>query len=212
MSAYGHDYRARHRRRVRWHHRGEGARRARHQSRLRRAVRQARRQLGLGQQQRVSAACKSLHIDTPLERMEFSDILNTVAVPDFARRDPIAAYVRYIASGDRIRFRTGVKHVQPGTPRVGAISTDLVAIEARKALKSAAAEPEDDPADEPLDHGDGGGQGAADDGAKVTSLHTERLPADLRPGLPDTSKYDRLLKPVATTTSTAATPKKSTSA
>lgn len=39
----------------------------------------------------------------------------------------------------------------------------------------------------------------ADAGAKVISLHTKRMPPDLRPGLPDMSKYDRLLKPVTTT-------------
>ncbi|GGU12058.1 hypothetical protein [Streptomyces lateritius] len=98
--------------------------------------------------------------------------------------------------------------------KVGAISTDLVTIEARKALENAATEPEDEPADDPLDYdGDGcGGEDTAADGAKVISLRTKRLPPDLRPGLPDMSKHDRLLKPVATTTSTAATPKKGTSA
>lgn len=97
--------------------------------------------------------------------------------------------------------------------KIGAVSTDLVAIEARKALENAEAEPEDGPADDPLDQdGDDGGEDTADGGAKALSLHAKRLPPDLRPGLPDMSKYDRLLKPIATTTSTATTPKKGTSA
>ncbi|PWI08822.1 hypothetical protein DIZ27_20435 [Streptomyces sp. NWU339] len=98
--------------------------------------------------------------------------------------------------------------------KIGAVSTDLVAIEARKALENAEAEPEDGPADDPLDQDDGnrGGEDAAGDGAKVLSLHAKRLPPDLRPGLPDMSKYDRLLKPVTPTTSTATTPRKGTSA
>lgn len=93
--------------------------------------------------------------------------------------------------------------------KVGAVSTDLVAIEARKALENAEAEPADDPLDQ---DGDDDGEDAAGDGAKVLSLHAKRLPPDLRPGLPDMSKYDRLLKPVTPTTSTATTPKKGTSA
>jgi len=32
----------------------------------------------------------------------------------------------------------------------------------------------------------------------VISLHARRLPPDMRPSLPDMSKYDRLLAPVAT--------------
>jgi hypothetical protein len=93
--------------------------------------------------------------------------------------------------------------------QVGAVSTDLVAIEARKALEHAEAEPDDDLLDQ--DGGDRSG-GTSGDGAKVISLHTKRLPPDLRPGLPDMSKYDRLLKPVTTARSTAATPQKGTSA
>ncbi|MFF3731188.1 hypothetical protein ACFYXM_12935 [Streptomyces sp. NPDC002476] len=97
--------------------------------------------------------------------------------------------------------------------KVGAISTDLVAIEARKALENAETEPDEEPADDLLDEDDGSsGEAPGEDGAKVISLHTKRLPPDLRPGLPDMSKYDRLLKPVTTKRSTATTPQKGTSA
>ncbi|WP_276096919.1 hypothetical protein [Streptomyces silvisoli] len=36
----------------------------------------------------------------------------------------------------------------------------------------------------------------------MISLHARRLPPDMRPSLPDMSKYDRLLAPVVTTNST----------
>lgn len=88
--------------------------------------------------------------------------------------------------------------------RVGSVSTDLVAIEARKALEmsgegASLCEPTDD-----------AGQGEEDQmvveepdaGAKVISLHTRRLPPDPRPALPDMSKYDRLLRPVTATKTT----------
>ncbi|MFF3920577.1 hypothetical protein ACFYZB_45750 [Streptomyces sp. NPDC001852] len=102
--------------------------------------------------------------------------------------------------------------------KVGAISTDLVAIEARKALENTPADTDDDADTGFVDEHDkhDGGEPARNGVAKVISLHTKRLPPDLRPGLPDMSKYDRLLKPLPTTTTTtsttAATPKKGTSA
>lgn len=77
--------------------------------------------------------------------------------------------------------------------RVGAISTDLVAIEARKAMENQGL---DETADEAGDLDDE----AVDvegEGAKVISLHARRLPPDARSALPDMSKYDRLLSPVA---------------
>lgn len=83
--------------------------------------------------------------------------------------------------------------------KIGSVSTDLVAIEARKAIEDAGEDPEcGDGADS--DTGDDGGTPEDDacdvQGAKVISLHTRRLlPADPRP-LPDLSKYDRLLKPM----------------
>ncbi len=84
--------------------------------------------------------------------------------------------------------------------KVGSVSTDLVAIETRKAVEMREAE---DVGDEP--DGDGGhdeqaGEAAYDDkadGAKVISLHA-RLPPDVRTALPDISKYDRPLKPATT--------------
>jgi transposase len=96
--------------------------------------------------------------------------------------------------------------------KVGSVSTDLVAIEARKAIEDAGVEERtDDPADGCGVDVPGSGEACRDDeidgevdeagagrGAKVISLHTRRLPADPRP-LPDMSKYDRLLSsPVRT--------------
>lgn len=79
----------------------------------------------------------------------------------------------------------------------GSISTDLVAIEARKALEGA----QDDqvhevpePAGQPEENDPFGREAVtvAGQGAKVISLHARRLPADSRPRLPDMTKYDRL--------------------
>ncbi|MGV9664848.1 flavin-containing monooxygenase [Nocardia niigatensis] len=65
----------------------------------------------------VSAAYRSLHINTSRQRMEFSDFPMPAHLPDFARHDQIAdyfdSYVRHFGFGDRIRFRTGVDHVRP---------------------------------------------------------------------------------------------------
>jgi dimethylaniline monooxygenase (N-oxide forming) len=65
----------------------------------------------------VSAAYKSLHINTSRQRMEFSDFPMPGHLPDFARHDQIADYfsdyVDHFGFGDRIRFRTGVDHVAP---------------------------------------------------------------------------------------------------
>ncbi|WP_433593676.1 flavin-containing monooxygenase [Nocardia sp. CA-145437] len=65
----------------------------------------------------VSAAYKSLHINTSRQRMEFSDFPMPAHLPDFARHDQIAdyfdSYVRHFDFADRIRFRTGVLHVAP---------------------------------------------------------------------------------------------------
>ncbi|AGP59153.1 hypothetical protein [Streptomyces rapamycinicus] len=68
--------------------------------------------------------------------------------------------------------------------KVGAVSTDLVAIEARKALENVDTEPEDDPLDQ---DGDDGDEGTADDGAKVISPHTKRLPPDWHQRMTPTS-------------------------
>lgn len=65
----------------------------------------------------VSAAYKSLHINTSRQRMEFSDFPMPEHLPDFARHDQIADYfadyVQHFGFADRIRFRTGVTHVRP---------------------------------------------------------------------------------------------------
>ncbi|WP_342800901.1 NAD(P)-binding domain-containing protein [Nocardia sp. No.11] len=67
----------------------------------------------------VSAAYKSLHINTSRQRMEFSDFPMPAHLPDFARHDQIAQYfadyVTHFGFGERIRFRTGVTHVAPQT-------------------------------------------------------------------------------------------------
>ncbi|MGW4249752.1 flavin-containing monooxygenase [Nocardia sp. NPDC004722] len=65
----------------------------------------------------VSAAYKSLHINTSRHRMEFSDFPMPSHLPEFARHDQIAdyfaAYVRNFGLEDHIRFKTGVTHVAP---------------------------------------------------------------------------------------------------
>lgn len=82
--------------------------------------------------------------------------------------------------------------------RIGSVSTDLVAIEARKAMEGTDAEDAEllgtDAGNAP---GDGGPGGAACE-ARVISLHARRLAPDPRQTLPDMSKYDRLLSPVTT--------------
>ncbi len=70
-----------------------------------------------GNRNGVSAAYRSLHINTSRQRMEFSDFPMPRNLPDFARHDQIAdyfaAYVAHFGFGDRIRFGTGVTHVEP---------------------------------------------------------------------------------------------------
>lgn len=65
----------------------------------------------------VSAAYRSLHINTSRERMEFSDFPMPDHLPDFARHDQVAQYfadyVDHFGFADRIHFRTGVTHVAP---------------------------------------------------------------------------------------------------
>ncbi|MFJ3630896.1 hypothetical protein [Streptomyces sp. NPDC090112] len=88
--------------------------------------------------------------------------------------------------------------------RIGSISTDLVAIEARKAIEDTEETDlhphggtEDDGETVDQESGD-----PADEGAKVISLNARRLPSDARSALPDMSKYDRLLMPVKNTATT----------
>ncbi|MEU7605664.1 hypothetical protein [Streptomyces sp. NPDC041003] len=79
--------------------------------------------------------------------------------------------------------------------RIGSVSTDLVAIEARKAMEGTDADDAELLADAEEETEDG--PAATGGGARVISLHARRLPPDPRQGLPDMSKYDRLLSPVA---------------
>jgi transposase len=86
--------------------------------------------------------------------------------------------------------------------KIGAVSTDLVAIEGRKAMENTGLD-DASVGDEGTDGADedvGGGEVCDGEGAKVISLHARRLPPDPRPALPDMSKYDRLLAPAATPT------------
>jgi transposase len=85
--------------------------------------------------------------------------------------------------------------------RIGSCSTEMVAIEARKAMEEPEQAAGAQRAAEALhssagvDESPGGGAPDEGEGAKVISLHARRrLPADTRP-LPDVAKYDRLLKP-----------------
>ncbi|MFF2813616.1 hypothetical protein ACFVT2_41930 [Streptomyces sp. NPDC058000] len=83
--------------------------------------------------------------------------------------------------------------------RIGSVSTDLVAIEARKAMEGT----DDEDAelltdDRAADDAGGESPGKEAVGARVISLHARRLPPDPRTTLPDMSKYDRLLNLVAT--------------
>lgn len=83
--------------------------------------------------------------------------------------------------------------------RIGSVSTDLVAIEARKAMEGTDAEDAELLTDDgPTGSADGDSEGREAAGARVISLHARRLPPDPRPALPDMSKYDRLLNPAVT--------------
>ncbi|MEV7331959.1 NAD(P)-binding domain-containing protein [Micromonospora sp. NPDC093244] len=70
-----------------------------------------------GNKNGVSAAYRSLHINTSRERMQFSDFPMPDHLPDFARHDQVAAYfdayVDHFGFRDRIVFGTGVSHVEP---------------------------------------------------------------------------------------------------
>jgi cation diffusion facilitator CzcD-associated flavoprotein CzcO len=64
----------------------------------------------------VSSSYRSLHINTSRRRMEYSDFPMPDSYPDFPRHDQIAdyfdAYVDHFGFRDRIRFQTGVDHVE----------------------------------------------------------------------------------------------------
>ncbi len=62
----------------------------------------------------MSAAYRSLHINTSRERMEYSDFPMPKSYPDFPHHSHLARYfddyVEHFGFRDRIRFRTGVEH------------------------------------------------------------------------------------------------------
>ncbi|RKT88714.1 Predicted flavoprotein CzcO associated with the cation diffusion facilitator CzcD [Saccharopolyspora antimicrobica] len=70
-----------------------------------------------GNRNGISAAYRSLHINTSRERMAFSDFPMPAHLPDFARHDQVAAYFDAYADHfglrEHITFRTGVQHVAP---------------------------------------------------------------------------------------------------
>ncbi|MEU9978886.1 hypothetical protein [Streptomyces sp. NPDC051014] len=80
--------------------------------------------------------------------------------------------------------------------RLGSVSSDLVGIEARKAMEGTDAEDAELLDDTGTDTAVPPGQGADRAGAHAISLHTRRLSPDPRKALPDMSKCDRLLSPV----------------
>ncbi|MFJ6382617.1 hypothetical protein ACIQI7_21765 [Kitasatospora sp. NPDC092039] len=80
--------------------------------------------------------------------------------------------------------------------RIGLVSTDLVAIEARKAMEGTDADDAELLAGPDEAAAEGSAAAPADGGAQVISLHARRLPPDPRQALPDMSKYDRLLSAV----------------
>src|SRR3954462_5593929 len=69
-----------------------------------------------GNKNRVSSSYRSLHINTSRTRMEYSDYPMPESYPDFPRHDQIAKYfddyVDHFGFRDRIRFETGVEHVE----------------------------------------------------------------------------------------------------
>jgi cation diffusion facilitator CzcD-associated flavoprotein CzcO len=69
-----------------------------------------------GNKNGMSAAYRSLHINTSRERMQFADFPMPASYPDFPRHDQIAAYfeqyVDHFGFRDRIRFETKVEHAR----------------------------------------------------------------------------------------------------
>ena len=69
-----------------------------------------------GNRNGMSAAYRSLHINTSRERMQYADFPMPAAYPDFPRHDQIAAYfdayVDHFGVRDRIRFETTVERAE----------------------------------------------------------------------------------------------------
>ena len=69
-----------------------------------------------GNKNGMSAAYRSLHINTSRGRMAYTDFPMPEHYPDFPRHDQIAeyfdSYVDHFGFRDRIRFETGVEHAE----------------------------------------------------------------------------------------------------
>jgi cation diffusion facilitator CzcD-associated flavoprotein CzcO len=76
----------------------------------------------------VSAAYRSLHINTSRERMEFADFPMPKSYPDFPHHTHIAryfdAYVDHFGFRDRITFRTRVERAARGADGMWAVGLD----------------------------------------------------------------------------------------
>ena len=81
-----------------------------------------------GNRNQMSSAYRSLHINTSRKRMEYSDFPMPDDYPDFPHHEQIAAYfdqyVDHFGFRDRIRFETGVEHVERGADGVYTLRTD----------------------------------------------------------------------------------------
>src|SRR4051812_27215142 len=80
-----------------------------------------------GNSNEMSSAYRSLHINTSRKRMEYTDFPMPLDYPDFPHHSQIAAYfndyVDHFGFRDRIRFETGVAHVERGDDGVYTLKT-----------------------------------------------------------------------------------------
>jgi cation diffusion facilitator CzcD-associated flavoprotein CzcO len=76
----------------------------------------------------MSAAYRSLHINTSRERMEFADFPMPKSFPDFPHHTHIAeyfdAYVDHFGFRERITFETGVEHAAPAADGTWEVTLD----------------------------------------------------------------------------------------
>ena len=81
-----------------------------------------------GNRNQMSSAYRSLHINTSRNRMEYTDFPMPTDYPDFPHHSQIAAYfdsyVDHFGFRDRIRFETGVEHVDRDDEGVFTLTTD----------------------------------------------------------------------------------------
>ncbi|HWT94030.1 MAG TPA: NAD(P)-binding domain-containing protein [Solirubrobacteraceae bacterium] len=81
-----------------------------------------------GNKNGMSAAYRSLHINTSRGRMAYTDFPMPEHYPDFPRHDQIAeyfdSYVDHFGFRDRIRFETGVEHAQRGADGTWELRTE----------------------------------------------------------------------------------------